>query len=270
MNTVMELEIGPGPDPGSYVVHVLQSVGGGEPTQTITIDLDELVDRRPLLEATVLSSSVSARRVMSDTEAVVQDVGRRLFDATFSGERPLRVPHQHGGRVRAGLERADRAAPHRARARRIAVGGPLRRRGRRVPVPQGTARAPRAGTALAARPVDRAADARAGHDLLAARAAGARRGRREGAARGGLSAASRLGARRARVARRGDVERRARQAARAGVARAALRRATAPTTWRRTRACWRSSDAMDAPTTSRHRASPISSTRPSRHRDSSC
>ena len=86
MNTVMELEIGPGPDPGSYVVHVLQSVGGGEPTQTITIDLDELVDRRPLLEATVLSSSVSARRVMSDTEAVVQDVGRRLFDATFSGE----------------------------------------------------------------------------------------------------------------------------------------------------------------------------------------
>ena len=86
MNTVMELEIGPGPDPGSYVVHVLKSVGGGEPTQTITIDLDGLVDRRPLLEATVLSSSVSARRVMSDTEAVVQDVGRRLFDATFSGD----------------------------------------------------------------------------------------------------------------------------------------------------------------------------------------
>ena len=86
MNTVMELEIGPGPDPGSYVVHVLESVGGGEPTETITLDLDELVDRRPLLEATVLSSSVSSRRVMSDTEAVVQDVGRRLFDATFSGE----------------------------------------------------------------------------------------------------------------------------------------------------------------------------------------
>ena len=86
MDTVMELEIGPGPQPGSYVVHVLRSVGGGEPTQTITLDLDELVARRPLLEATVLSSSVSARRVMSDTEAAVQDVGRRLFDATFSGE----------------------------------------------------------------------------------------------------------------------------------------------------------------------------------------
>jgi hypothetical protein len=86
MDTVMELEIGPGPEPGSYVVHVLRSVGGGEPTQTITLDLDELVARRPLLEATVLSSSVSARRVMSDTEAAVQDVGRRLFESTFSGE----------------------------------------------------------------------------------------------------------------------------------------------------------------------------------------
>jgi hypothetical protein len=86
MDTVMELEIGPGPEPGSYVVHVLRSVGGGEPTQAITLDLDELVARRPLLEATVLSSSVSARRVMSDTEATVQDVGRRLFESTFSGE----------------------------------------------------------------------------------------------------------------------------------------------------------------------------------------
>ena len=85
MNTVLELEIGPGPDSGSYVVHVLRSVGGGEPSQTITLDLDELVGRRPLLEATVLSSSVSARRVMSDTEAAVQDVGRRLFESTFSG-----------------------------------------------------------------------------------------------------------------------------------------------------------------------------------------
>jgi hypothetical protein len=86
MDTVMELEIGPGLEPGSYVVHVLRSVGGGEPTQTIALDLDELVARRPLLEATVLSSSVSARRVMSDTEAAVQDVGRRLFESTFSGE----------------------------------------------------------------------------------------------------------------------------------------------------------------------------------------
>ncbi|MEV4686239.1 CHAT domain-containing protein [Microbacterium sp. LWH3-1.2] len=82
---VMELEIGPGPEPGSYVARVLRSVGGGEPTETFHLDLDELVDRRPLLEASVLSSAVSTRRVMSDTEAVLQDVGRRLFDAAFAG-----------------------------------------------------------------------------------------------------------------------------------------------------------------------------------------
>ena len=81
----MELEIGPGPEPGSYVVHVLRSVGGGEPTETITLDLDDLIGRRPHLEASVLSSSVSARRVMSDTEVVIQDVGRQLFESAFTG-----------------------------------------------------------------------------------------------------------------------------------------------------------------------------------------
>ncbi|WP_173922669.1 CHAT domain-containing protein [Agromyces sp. Marseille-P2726] len=86
MNTVLGLEVGPGPEPGSYVVHVLRSVGGGEPSQTVTLDFDDLIERRPLLEATVLSSSVSARRVISDTEAVLRDVGRRLFDSAFSGD----------------------------------------------------------------------------------------------------------------------------------------------------------------------------------------
>jgi hypothetical protein len=82
---VMELEIGAGLEPGAYVVRVLQSVGGGEPSEMFTLDIDELVGRRPLLEASVLSSAVTARRVMSDTEAAVQDVGRLLFDAVFTG-----------------------------------------------------------------------------------------------------------------------------------------------------------------------------------------
>ena len=86
MDTVMELEIGPGPEPGSYVVHVLRSVGGGEPSATITLDLDELLGRRPLLEASVLSSSVSSRRVISDTESALQSVGLQLFQSTFAGD----------------------------------------------------------------------------------------------------------------------------------------------------------------------------------------
>ena len=86
MDTAIELEIGPGPEPGTYVVRVLRSVGGGEPVETITLDVDELVSQRPHVEASILSSSVSTRRIMSDTEAAVQGVGVRLFDATFSGD----------------------------------------------------------------------------------------------------------------------------------------------------------------------------------------
>ena len=85
MNSVMELEIGPGPESGSYLVRVLRSVGGGEPSETITLDLDELVDMRPALEASVLLSSIAARRVVPDTEVAIQDVGRRLFESAFTG-----------------------------------------------------------------------------------------------------------------------------------------------------------------------------------------
>jgi hypothetical protein len=84
MDAVMELEIGPGPEPGSYVVRVLRSVGAGEATETISLDVDDLLVNRPHLEASVLASSVSARRVMPDTEAVVHEVGRRLFEAAFT------------------------------------------------------------------------------------------------------------------------------------------------------------------------------------------
>ena len=86
MDTAIELEIGPGPEPGTYVVRVLRSVGGGEPVEMITLDVDELVSQRPHVEASILSSSVSTRRIMSDTEAAVQGVGVRLFDATFTGD----------------------------------------------------------------------------------------------------------------------------------------------------------------------------------------
>ena len=86
METVLELEIGPGPDPGTYAVHVLRSVGGGEPVETITLDLEELVDRRGDFEASVLASAVAARRIMTDTEAAIQKVGRTLFESAFVGE----------------------------------------------------------------------------------------------------------------------------------------------------------------------------------------
>ncbi|RZS68615.1 CHAT domain-containing protein [Agromyces ramosus] len=85
MDTVMELEIGPSPEPGSFTVRVLRSASGDEPTGIITLDVDELLAHRPLLEATVLSSAVSARRILPATEVVLRAMGERLFVATFDG-----------------------------------------------------------------------------------------------------------------------------------------------------------------------------------------
>lgn len=86
MDAVLELEIGPGPEPGAFLVRVLRSAGGGEPTAVIRLDVDELAARRPLLEASVLASAVPARRILPDTEAALRDVGERLFEATFDGD----------------------------------------------------------------------------------------------------------------------------------------------------------------------------------------
>ncbi|BDZ54518.1 CHAT domain-containing protein [Agromyces marinus] len=86
MDAVLELEIGPGPEPGSYTVDVLRSVGGGQPRATMSLDLESLVDRRDDLEASVLASAVTARRVLTESEAAIRQVGRTLFESAFTGE----------------------------------------------------------------------------------------------------------------------------------------------------------------------------------------
>jgi hypothetical protein len=79
MDAVLELEIGPGPEAGVFSVRVLRSVSGDDPTVLFRLDLDALVARRPLIEATVLSSAVAARRVLPESEAVLRDVGNRYY-----------------------------------------------------------------------------------------------------------------------------------------------------------------------------------------------
>jgi hypothetical protein len=81
----MELAIDPGQEPGTYTVRVLRSLSSDQPTDSITLDVGALVASLPRLESSVLASSVSARRVMSDRETAVQSVGTRLFGAVFSG-----------------------------------------------------------------------------------------------------------------------------------------------------------------------------------------
>lgn len=86
MDATLELEIGPGPEPGSYVVQVLRSAGGGEPHEVITLDIHDLVERLPLLEASVLGSGRPARRVIPDALAGIQQAGSWLFRSVFVGE----------------------------------------------------------------------------------------------------------------------------------------------------------------------------------------
>lgn len=81
----MELAIDPGPEPGTFAVRVLRSLSGDQPSGTIELDVDALVASVPGLEASVLASSVSSRRVMTERESAVQAVGAGLFGALFSG-----------------------------------------------------------------------------------------------------------------------------------------------------------------------------------------
>ena len=85
MSAVIELELGAGPTPGTYSVHVVKSIAGGEPSATISLDIDDVLDSLPQIESSILASSVSARRVMSMRESAVQSIGVRLFDAVFTG-----------------------------------------------------------------------------------------------------------------------------------------------------------------------------------------
>lgn len=84
MNADIELEIGAGSAVGDYVARVLRSAAGGEPVCTLKLDLDEVLSRRELLEATVLASAVTCRSV-PEAEQPVRQVGLQLFQALFTG-----------------------------------------------------------------------------------------------------------------------------------------------------------------------------------------
>ncbi len=108
----MELAVEPGPEPGSFVVRVLRSTGGGEPVETVTVDLDRLIAARGELEWRVLASSVPARRLLPEAEAALQDVGAVLFNSVFSGaigtayRASLAVAAERGSGIRLALRLA--------------------------------------------------------------------------------------------------------------------------------------------------------------------
>ena len=78
VNGDIELEIGAGSGVGNYAVRVIRAAAGGEPVGALELDVEELLSRRDVLEATVLASAVP-RRSVSVNEQPVREVGRQLF-----------------------------------------------------------------------------------------------------------------------------------------------------------------------------------------------
>ncbi|HLJ98935.1 MAG TPA: CHAT domain-containing protein [Streptosporangiaceae bacterium] len=105
MNGDIELEIGLGPEPGSYEVRVISAAAGGSPSGTLILDVPDMLSKRDLLEATVLASAVP-RRAVSAAEQPVREVGRQLFQALFAGpvygmyRASLGAAQQRGKRLR--------------------------------------------------------------------------------------------------------------------------------------------------------------------------
>ncbi|GAA2025406.1 hypothetical protein GCM10009819_05530 [Agromyces tropicus] len=85
MQALIELDIEPGPDPGTYLVRVSRAVGGGRPSAVVSLDVDDLLARRRTVEANILAAAVRARRVVGPEESVIREVGRELFERVFDG-----------------------------------------------------------------------------------------------------------------------------------------------------------------------------------------
>ena len=86
MSAIIELEIGPGEEPGAWEVRVLRSAGADTASASFRLDVDTLITRLPFMDSTVLASAVPARRVLTEGETEIQRVGTELFSAVFTGE----------------------------------------------------------------------------------------------------------------------------------------------------------------------------------------
>ena len=101
----IELEIGAGSGAGTYVVRVVHAAAGGEPEGTLQLDVEEMLNRRDLMEATLLASAVP-RRSAPPEEQPVRDVGRQLLHALFTGpvygmyRASMAMAQQRGTRLR--------------------------------------------------------------------------------------------------------------------------------------------------------------------------
>ena len=85
MSCDIELEIGAGSARGQFITRVVKAPSGGEPSASFELDFDDLLRERDALENTVLASGALGRRIVPAHEQQLRRIGRRLFDALFSG-----------------------------------------------------------------------------------------------------------------------------------------------------------------------------------------
>lgn len=113
MSTDIELDIERHGERGHYQVRVVRSPAGGDPREEFELDIDALLRSRPQLEASILSSSVGSRRVMSTAERPVLEAGRHLFERVFTRSvygayrASLGVAQQQGERLRVVLRLSE-------------------------------------------------------------------------------------------------------------------------------------------------------------------
>jgi DivIVA domain-containing protein len=77
---VIEMSIRQGGMPGTISVEVVRSPVG-EASTTVALDVDDMLARREQVQWAVLASSVASRRVLSETERPVREIGKMLFTA---------------------------------------------------------------------------------------------------------------------------------------------------------------------------------------------
>lgn len=80
MGCIIDLEINRAATPGSYDVQVVQSPAG-EASAVFRLDSDLLLGRRQEVQQVLLVSSGTTRRLLTQSEHVLHDVGRELFNA---------------------------------------------------------------------------------------------------------------------------------------------------------------------------------------------
>jgi uncharacterized protein with WD repeat/tetratricopeptide (TPR) repeat protein len=109
MNGDIELELSAAEEPGIFTVKVLRSAAGGCPVSRLVLDAEGILARHDQLESAVLASAVQRRRVLPSVEQLLQEVGRQLFEAVFTGavagayRASLGAVQQAGKRLRVGL-----------------------------------------------------------------------------------------------------------------------------------------------------------------------